>query len=159
MTIPPVGSNRLCCSPSARRASSYSAAYYGHLLLNKRRKKELNILGIERANESSFDSNALTRVATGVGFVADSPTDIAFGSLSFDMTIDHLVCTRKKDNLWRAHDVLIIIVFHLHNSDRWTVTTWWQTVEIYNLNTEGRSIIRRRITHGLLVMRFYRKKG
>lgn len=75
------------------------STYYGHLLLNKRRKRELDILGIERANESSFDSNALTRVATGVGFVADSPTDIAFGSLSFDMTIDHLVCTRKKDNL------------------------------------------------------------
>jgi len=49
----------------------FFSTYYGHLLLNKPRKKELDILGIELANESSFDSNALTQVATGVGFVAD----------------------------------------------------------------------------------------
>ena len=83
----------------SKKSILFFSTYYGHLLLNRPRKKELEILGIELANESSFDSNALTRVATGVGFVADSSTDITFGSLSFDMTIDHLVCTRKKDNL------------------------------------------------------------
>lgn len=53
----------------SKKSILFFSTYYGHLLLNKWRKKESDILGIELANESSFDSNALTRFATGSSWI------------------------------------------------------------------------------------------